>query len=171
MHRTFVMLTVIHWANSWLPSLLAYLATTASHRNTRQFNPFTPMSDQLHISPCMQPHQKYNITQSGELMAFHSLLGWKMIVIPILTTSCEGQNEVFMKCIMLFSLNILLSRLLCTFTGWPHKFHPGQRTLSWETITIYLFLCIVRQSWHVFFTVMWIMSRGIKSQGIVYFGV
>ena len=31
------MLTVIHWANSWLPSLLAYLATTASHRNTRQF--------------------------------------------------------------------------------------------------------------------------------------
>ena len=131
------MLIVIHWANSWLPSLLAYLATTASHRNTRQFNPSTPMSDQLHISPCMQPHQKYNITQSGELMAFHSLLGWKMIVIPILTTSCEGQNEVFMKCIMLFSLNILVSRLLCTFTGWPHKLHPGQRTLSWETITIF----------------------------------
>ena len=38
MHRTFVMLPVIHWANSWLPSLLAYFATTASHRNTRQFN-------------------------------------------------------------------------------------------------------------------------------------
>ena len=36
---------------------------------------------------------------------------------------------------------------------------------------LYLLLCIVRQSWHVFFKVMWVMSRGIKSQGIVYFGV
>ena len=63
---------------------------------------------------------------------------------------------VNVKCITLFSLNILVSHLL-TCTGWPHKFHPGQRTLSWETITIYLLLCIVRQSWHVFFTVMWIM--------------
>ena len=92
-------------------------------------------------------------------MAFHSLLGWKMIVTPILTTSCDDQlgpeqsiyKWVNVKCITLFSLNILVSRLL-TFTGWPHKFHPGQRTLSRETITIYLLLCIVRQSYDMYFS-------------------
>ena len=34
----------------------------------------------------LQPHQIYNITQHEEL-AFHSLLRWKMIILPILTTS------------------------------------------------------------------------------------
>ena len=60
----------------------------------------------------------------------------------------KGQNKVFINvnCITLFSLDILVNDLF-TFTGWPHELHPGQRTLSWETITIYLLLCIVRQSW------------------------
>ena len=34
----------------------------------------------------LQPHQKYYITQYEEL-GFHCLLRWKMIILPILTTS------------------------------------------------------------------------------------
>ena len=48
-----------------------------------------------------------------------------MIVIPILTTSCEGQNEVFMKCIMLFSFKYIsessalyLYRLTTQVASW-----------------------------------------------------
>ena len=34
-----------------------------------------------------QPHQKCDITQYGELGFSYSLLRWKMIILPILTTS------------------------------------------------------------------------------------
>ena len=113
--------------------------------------------------------------------------------VPILTTSCawwtpewkgwmcdvshvkiwpKGQNKVFInvKCITLFSLDILVIDLF-TFTGWPHKLHPGQRTLNWETITIYLLLFNLGQPWQCIFHSDVGYTRGIKSQGIVYFGV
>ena len=48
-------------------------------------NPVTPKSDCAKIP--LQPHQKYCIIQCRENLAFHSLLRWKMIILPILTTS------------------------------------------------------------------------------------
>ena len=135
---------------------------------SRQFNPFA----RINFTFPLQPHQKYNITQSGELMAFHSLLGWKIIVIPILSTSCDDQRAR-KKCLWMgyyemhnaVYLNILVSRLL-TFTGWLHKLYPGQRTLSWETITIYLLLCIVRQSWHVYVQWYGLCQEALNPRGL-----
>ena len=49
---------------------------------TQGFHPFTPKGDQFQIS--LQPHEKYDITV---WTTFHSLLRWKMIILPILTTS------------------------------------------------------------------------------------
>ena len=46
-------------------------------------NPSSPKSDQLQISPC---NLARNITSnSTKNVAFHSLLRWKMIILPILT--------------------------------------------------------------------------------------
>ena len=50
----------------------------------------------------LQPHQKYYITQF-ENLAFHSLLRWKIIILPILTTSLihftlKGWENVFSLC-------------------------------------------------------------------------
>ena len=53
-------------------------------RVVRRIHPFTPKSDQFKFP--LQPHQKYDITLCMNL-AFHSLLRWKMVVLPILTTS------------------------------------------------------------------------------------
>ena len=35
----------------------------------------------------LQPHQKYNITPHIKNLAFHGLLRWKMMILPVLTTS------------------------------------------------------------------------------------
>ena len=40
----------------------------------------------INVKSLLQPHQHYPITQYKEL-CFHSLLRWKMIILPILTTS------------------------------------------------------------------------------------
>ena len=49
------------------------------------FNPFTPKSDQFQLSPYSLT---WNITShSMENLAFHCLLRWTMIMLPILTTS------------------------------------------------------------------------------------
>ena len=164
-----------------------------SHRNTRQLNPFTPMSDQLHIFPCSLTRNITSHSVENINLVFHSSLRWKMIVVPILTASCawwtsewkgwtcdvshvkiwpKGQNKVFInvKCITLFSLDILVNDLF-TFTGWQHKLHPWQRTLNWETITIYLLLFILGQPWQCIFHSNVSYTIGIKSQGVVYFGV
>ena len=45
-----------------------------------------PLPRVIKFKFALQPHQKYNITRYGEL-GFHSLLRWKMIILPILTTS------------------------------------------------------------------------------------
>ena len=58
-----------------------------SHRNTRQFNPFTPMSDQLHISPCSLTRSITSHSMENINLAFHSLLRWKMTASP----SLEGK--------------------------------------------------------------------------------
>ena len=49
------------------------------------FNPFTPKSDQFLISPAASPELLHNTVM--ENLAFHSLPRWKMIILPIFTTS------------------------------------------------------------------------------------
>ena len=64
------------WTWEWKGNDRAYCSWT--------FNPFTPKTDQFQISAAASPE---NITtQYGEL-AFHSLLRWNIIKLPILTTS------------------------------------------------------------------------------------
>ena len=61
---------------------IMYIACRADYRS---LNPFTPESDQCQISP---PASTRNITShSKENLAFHSLLRWKMIILPTLITS------------------------------------------------------------------------------------
>ena len=45
-----------------------------------------PLPRVINVKFPLQPHQKHNITQYKNL-AFHSLLRWKMIILPILTSS------------------------------------------------------------------------------------
>ena len=51
----------------------------------RQINPATPTSDQCQISPAASP-EIYTI-HSMENVTFHSLLRWKIIILPILANS------------------------------------------------------------------------------------
>ena len=52
---------------------------------SERVNPFTPKSDQVQISPVASPSKI--TSHSKENVAFHSLLRWKTIILPILTTS------------------------------------------------------------------------------------
>ena len=49
-------------------------------------NPFTPKSDQLQVSPAASPEILHH-TEVINNLAFHRLLRWKTIILPILTTS------------------------------------------------------------------------------------
>ena len=48
------------------------------------YNPFTPKSDQFQISRAASP--EIQEPHAIKNLAFHSLLRWKMIILPILTT-------------------------------------------------------------------------------------
>ena len=59
-------------------------AETPNAEATCEISPLTTKSDQLQT---LQPHQKLITLHSMKNLAFHGLLAWKMITLPILTTS------------------------------------------------------------------------------------
>ena len=64
-----------------------------------------PLARVINFKFPLQPHQKYYVTQyeahSMKKLAFHSLLRWKLIMLPILTTS----------------------RLHLSLKGWENSYH------------------------------------------------
>ena len=80
----------------WKMIILSILTTSLIHFSLKgweivlfqlgseRVNHFTPKSDQCQISPAASPEISLHSTKN---LAFHSLLRWKMIILPILTTS------------------------------------------------------------------------------------
>ena len=71
------------------PRFLLHVHETPNwHKHSHWFrlvNPSLPIV--INFKFLLQPHHKYYIAQYEELDPFHSLLRWKMIILPILTTS------------------------------------------------------------------------------------
>ena len=96
-------------------------------------------------------HQKYNITQYEENLAFHSLLGWKMIILPIHTTSLTHVSlkawenvlfnlgvKGFKKWLILYQLDPAWTRIwqqnshLYAFRGLGEISGPEEKTQWWR---------------------------------------
>ena len=79
----------------------------------------------------LQPHQKQYITQHEDFLAFHRLLRWKMILLPILTTSIIHFSS---KLESMYFLNLGVKRLSSRKSSRKKKdplkpgFFPGTLT-------------------------------------------
>ena len=66
-------------------TLLGLYFTRAHRKRYHRFNPFTPKGDQFQISRAASPGILYHTVWRNLL--FIALLSWKMIILPIITTS------------------------------------------------------------------------------------
>ena len=119
---------VTFWLGGNCPSPVSYghgnqIQTESVVQSTQAhtINPFTPKSDEYQISPAASPE---NTTwNSMENLAFHSLLWWKMIILPILTTSaihtlCKGWESILFE---LGSERVKLRRHKNSFNQGPFE--------------------------------------------------
>ena len=73
------------WKFSFILCGMSSLNLKEAPASLGKFNPFTPKSDQLQISPAASPEILHYTVQRTWL--FHSLLRWKIIILSILSVS------------------------------------------------------------------------------------
>ena len=102
-------------------------------------NPFTLKSNQFQIFPCSLTRNI--ITQSMKNLVFHSLLRWKIVILPILTTSYI--HFLLRKVGRMYFLNLGvrgLSNLHVWSRSWSplsvhsRKLRPISRECDWKSV-------------------------------------
>ena len=123
-----VRLLVLTWyMNCWLP--IGDYNKKCGHQRLINY-PFA--AREIGIDHSWDPHQKYCISHSNGELDFHCLLRWKMIIVPILTTSLI---HFLFRSLGEYTLNVvtLIGKSLTARTNARHH-----RTYSTYSIILYL---------------------------------